>query len=219
MYGHKVLRDVIDEKVGSDSFIKNINGYKLHFLNGKVKSKELPVKLPILKTKYSKYKGMANPNIGTFDIETYIDQDSKSKVYALEFTTLEKVKNNDISMYYLGYDGETRDEIIIKCIDNMLSVRNRDHIYYTHNLGGFGIIFILATLRRVNTEKGFNYYIIETKLRDSKVLKAVVRVKTPSGYSKISFVDLYNLLPDSLDNQSKSFGSNTQKGILPLYFY
>jgi len=218
MYGLKVLSNVIDEKVGKDSFIRNINGMKLHFENGKVKCKELPIKLPILKIKHSKYKGMANPNIGTFDIETYKDMDSKSKVYALGFTTLEKVKNNDISMYYLGYEGKTSDEITLKCINDMLSVRNRNHIYYTHNLGGYDIVFILATLRKVNSEKGFNYYIIDTKLRDSKVLKAVVKVKTPSGYNKITFVDSLNLLPDNLDNLSKSFGSKTKKGILPYTF-
>jgi hypothetical protein len=218
MYGFKVLNNVIDEIVGKDSFIRDIQGSKFHFENAKLKNKELPIKLPIIKPKYSKYKGMSNPNIGSFDVETYKDMDSNSKVYALGFTTLEKVKNNDISIYYLGSDGKTSHEIIIKCINDMLSVRNRDHIYYTHNLGGFDVIFVLAALRRVNSEKGFNYYIIDARLRDSKVLKVVVRVKTPSGYSKITFIDSLNLLPDSLDNLSKAFGSNTKKGILPYSF-
>lgn len=218
MSGYKILDNVIDLKLGKNSFIREINDSKFHFYNNKVVNKEFRVKFPILKLKYSKYKGMANPNIGSFDIETYLDKDSKSKVYALGFTTLEKLKNNQVSMYYLGVEAKTSDELIIKCLDDMLSVRNRDHIYYTHNLGGYDIIFILAALRNVNSKKGFDYYIIDTLLRDSKVLKAVVKVKTASGYSKISFVDSYNLLTDSLDNLSKSFGSKTKKGLLPYSF-
>jgi hypothetical protein len=35
---------------------------------------------------------MANPNIGSFDMETYKDFDSHSKVYALGFATLEMLK-------------------------------------------------------------------------------------------------------------------------------
>jgi len=218
MYGFKVLSNVIDEKVGEDSFIRNINNTKLHFENGKVITKILPIKLPLLKYKPSKYKGMANPNIGAFDIETYKHKDGNSKVYALGFTNLEKSKYSEVFKYYLGYQGKTSDDIIIKCINDMLTVKNRDHIYFTHNLGGFDIVFILAAMKRVNIEKGFEYYIIDTRLRDTKVLKSVVRVKTPSGYSKITLVDSYNLLIDSLDNLCKSFGSNVKKGLLPYGF-
>ena len=35
---------------------------------------------------------MPNPNIGTFDMETYKDLDSNSKVYALGFATLQMLK-------------------------------------------------------------------------------------------------------------------------------
>lgn len=218
MHGFKILNNVIDEKLSNDSFIRQIANSKFFFEKGIVKKKILPVKLPILKSKPSKYKGMANTNIGSFDIETYKDYDGKSKVYALGFTTLDKLKDNIVKIFYLGIDAFTPKELIIKCIDDMLSSKNRDHIYYTHNLGGFDIVFLLHALRTVNSEKGFNYYILETKLRDSKVLKSVVRVKTSSGYSKITFIDSYNLLTDNLDNLSKSFGSKVTKGILPYTF-
>ena len=218
MHGFKILNNVIDEKLSNDSFIREIANSKFFFEKGIVKKKIFPVKLPILKSKPSKYKGMANTNIGSFDIETYKDYDGNSKVYALGFTNLGKLKDNIVNIFYLGIDAVTPKELIIKCIDDMLSSKNRDHIYYTHNLGGFDIVFVLHTLRTVNYEKGFNYYIIDTKLRDSKVLKCVVRVKTSSGYSKITFIDSYNLLTDNLDNLSKSFGSKVTKGILPYTF-
>jgi hypothetical protein len=37
----------------------------------------------------------------------------------------------------------------------MLSVKNRDHIYYTHNLGGYDIVFLLKALKEANKQKGF----------------------------------------------------------------
>ena len=218
MHGFKILNNVIDENLSNDCFIREIDNSKFLFDKGIVKKIIFPVKLPILKCKPYKYRGMQNTNIGSFDIETYKDSDGRSKVYALGFTTLEKFKDNIVQTYYLGEDALTPKELIINCINDMLSSKNRDHIYYTHNLGGFDIVFVLYALRTVNTEKGFNYYIIDTKLRDSKVLKCVVRVKIPSGYSKITFIDSYNLLTDNLDNLSKSFGSKVTKGILPYTF-
>ncbi|RKF65812.1 putative DNA polymerase [Erysiphe neolycopersici] len=193
MHGFKILNNVIDEKLSNDSFIRQIANSKFFFEKGIVKKKIFPVKLPILKSKPSKYKGMANTNIGSFDIETYKDYDGNSKVYALGFTNLDKLKDNIVNIFYLGIDAVTPKELIIK-------------------------LFVLHALRTVNTEKGFNYYIIDTKLRDSKLLKCVVRVKTSSGYSKITFIDSYNLLTDNLDNLSKSFGSKVIKGILPYTF-
>ena len=96
MHGFKVLNNVIDEKLSNDSFIRQIDNSKFLFENGIVKKKILPVKLPILNSKPSKYRGMPNTYIGSFDIETYKDSDGKSKVYALGFTTLQKFKDNKV---------------------------------------------------------------------------------------------------------------------------
>ena len=100
----------------------------------------------------------------------------------------------------------------------MLSAKNKDHIYYTHNLGGYDIVFLLKALKEANKLKGFEYYKIDTNLTDSKILKWVVKVKTPSGYNKITFVDSYNLLTDNLSNLSKSFGSEVKKALFPYSF-
>ena len=75
IYGYKVLKDVIDEKLANNNFIREINNSKFYFENGVVNKKIIPVKLPIIKNKLSKYKGTANSNIGSFDIETYLDKD------------------------------------------------------------------------------------------------------------------------------------------------
>lgn len=210
MHGFKILNNVIDEKISNESFIREIDNSKFFLDKGIVKKKILPVKLPILKSKPSFYKGMKT-NIGSFDIETYKDYVGL-KVYALGFTTLDKLKDNIVKILNLGIDAFTKE--LIKCIDDMLSSKNRDHIYYTHNLGGFDIVFVLHALRTENSLKGLNYYIIETKLRDSKVLKCVVREKTSSGYSKITFIDSYNLLTDNLNQKALVLN----KGILPYTF-
>ena len=217
LHGSLILT-VTDEILDNECFNRVINSAKFYFEKDEVKGKSLPVKLPLIKPKPTKYKGMANPNIGSFDIETFKDYDSNSKVYALGFTNTEKAKDKQVTIYYLGRDGNTSDEIIIKCIDDMLKPQNNNHIYYTHNLGGYDIVFILAALRRENTRKDCKHYIMNSKLRDNKILKTSISVKTPSGYSKITFIDSYNLLTDNLDNLSKSFGSETKKGLLPYTF-
>lgn len=61
-----------------------------------------------------------------------------------------------VKIYYLGQDAKTSNVLIVKCINEILSVKFKDYIYYTHNLGGFFIIFIFSALRQVNLDKGFN---------------------------------------------------------------
>lgn len=216
--GYKVIANVIDEILDKNRFSRRINNVLIEFEGEEVNKKSIQVKLPVFKLKPTRYTGMANPNIGTFDMETYKDLNSHSKVYALGFTTLDMLKDKKTTLYYLTRDGETSDDIIVKCIDDMLSVKNRDHIYYTHNLGGYDIVFLLKALKEANKQKGFEYYKIDSNLRDSKVLKCVVKIKTHSGYNKITFVDSYNLLTDNLDALSKSFGSEVKKGLFPYSF-
>lgn len=82
----------------------------------------------------------------------------------------------------------------------MLSVKNRDHIYYTpHNLGNFDLIFILKAMKDANKEKGYEHYIINSILRDSKVLKCVKEprsAKTSSIYRAVRSVknNLYRFI-------------------------
>lgn len=45
------------------------------------------------------YKGMSNPKLGTFDIESYIDTDGVAKVYCLGFVTL--ANKSLVNSYYI----------------------------------------------------------------------------------------------------------------------
>jgi hypothetical protein len=217
--GFKILADVIDQEISKNKFIRNIKNISIEFEENTVTRKNIQVKLPILKLKPTKYTNAPNPKIGSLDLETFRDTGSNSKVYAIGFSNLSMLKTEIKSnMYYLTRDGTTSKEIIIKCINEMLTPKHRDHIYYVHNLGGFDIVFLLNALKETNKEKGMEYYKIKTIFRDSKVLKCSVMVKTPSGYNKITLIDSYNLLIDNLDNLSKAFGSNTKKGVFPYTF-
>jgi len=217
--GFKIVGNVIDTKISERRFTREIKNISIEFEEDHVIRKDIQIKLPCMKQKYSKYTNMPDSNIGTFDMETFRDTDSNSQVYALGFSNLSMLENkNKSSTYYLNEHGKTSNEIIVKCINDMLTSKNRNHIYYTHNLGGFDLVFLLYALKATNTEKGMEYYIIKTNFRDNKILKCTVKVKTKSGYDKITFIDSYNLLPDSLDNLSKSFGSKTKKGLFPYDF-
>lgn len=55
-------------------------------------------------------KSGLNRNIGSFDTETFTNDDGKSKIYSLGFSNNELNKNKKQSkMYYLGVDGFTSD--------------------------------------------------------------------------------------------------------------
>nr|Q01529.1 RecName: Full=Probable DNA polymerase [Podospora anserina]CAA43117.2 DNA polymerase [Podospora anserina] len=252
MTGFKFKDNILDKELTTKIFSRQIGNTTIEFDGADIINKEIKLKLPIIRLNYKPFTDL-NSRIGTFDLETFRDYNSNSAVYALGFSTLSMSKTDKkTSMYYLTKDGNTSHEIIIKCINEMLSSDYRDHIYFTHNLGGYDIIFILHALKLENKIilenklKGINtiveddkkikvkkkkpisdvnkksqnkdHYEISTILRDDRILKCVIKVKTPSGYNKITFIDSYNILPDKLDNLAKSFGTEIQKGLFPYEF-
>jgi len=95
--------------------------------------------------KNNKYSAFPNPNIGTFDVETY-ETDSIAKIYALGFHS--NLQEKPIT-FYIGKDLDS-DKIVIDCIKMMLQSKYSEVIWYCHNLGGFDSHFIINTLLRYN---------------------------------------------------------------------
>lgn len=93
LLGFKVIGNVIDERISKNRFTRNIQNISIEFEGEVINKKSVQVKLPVFKLKPTRYTGMYNPNIGTFDMETYKDLDSNSKVYALGFATLNMLKD------------------------------------------------------------------------------------------------------------------------------
>jgi hypothetical protein len=169
------------------------------------------------------YKASSNPFIGTLDLETYNDRDGYAKVYALGFYTNKEADSNQNPITFYLETGMTSAELILKCIDNMLTSKYNGYSFYVHNFGGFDAPFIINTLLTANANLGYEYYKLDYNLRDNKLLKLEIKVEIDSytqksGFYKIVIFDSYKLLSGSLHDLSRSFGLDTIKGYFPHKF-
>lgn len=161
-----------------------------------------------------------NTLFGTFDLETFRDDSNLARVYALGFYTK---LDSEPQLYYLtDYPNIQSEELILKCIDSMLTNKYNNYLFYAHNLGHYDIVFIYNVLLQYNLNKGSDYYILNTTMRDNIIIKLDIRIKKISNinedlhrYIKISFVDSLNLLNLSLDKLTKIFELPVQKGHFP----
>jgi hypothetical protein len=231
----KEIKDtIISNNNNNVIFTRKIRGVTLEIMDKvKVNKIEINNKLisikplkPILEKKIDR-----NINFGSFDLETFIDSDGIAKVYALGFLTnidkqpklfyitdLFNDKNNNINDFDLfSY------KLILKCIDFILSNRKyNNYIFYTHNFGAYDVIFLYDNLLKANFDKKYDYYILNTILRDDRIIKLEIKIKINEGekikYNKITFVDSLNLLNNSLSNLAESFNVETKKGYFPYDF-
>ena len=107
----------------------------------------------------------------------------------------------------------------------MLVNKYNNYIFYVHNLGHYDIVFMYNILLKVNLDKGYEYYILNTTMRDNTIIKLEIKIKVYSmtkenkyRYIKISFVDSLNLLNSSLDKLTRAFNIDVKKGNFPHTF-
>ena len=135
-----------------------------------------------------------NTNFGTFDIETFLDSDGISKVYALGFAINTE---NKVKLYYVTDDKyinsiikenrdnymdqnmyrEISDKLVLDCINDMLIHKYHNFIFYVHNFGKFDVIFLYNVLLRANDKLGFDYYILTPIMRDNIIIKLTIKIK------------------------------------------
>jgi hypothetical protein len=65
-----------------------------------------------------------------------------TKVYALGFSYLreENIDNFENIKFYLE-DNQTSEDLVLECLNKMLETKYNNCIFYTHNLGGYDILF------------------------------------------------------------------------------
>lgn len=145
-------------------------------INYKVKNKLQPIKPLELVVKDR------NTNFGTFDLETFKDIDNLAKVYALGFYT--KLDKSPNLFYLTDYPHYNSDQLILKCIDEMLVNKYNNYIFYVHNLGHYDIVFLYNVILKYNLRKGYDYYILKTIMRDNTIIKLDIRKKNNIKYSR-----------------------------------
>ena len=214
----------VDTSIDQNTFTRSISNTCFTISNGSIINVTNKKKLQPIKYYGKQYKSSANPYIGTLDLETFVDTDGISKVYALGFYTYIEEKRGVDPVTYFLQKNETFSELLINCFNNILSKMYNDYTFYTHNFGSFDSIFILKILTEYNIQVGFEYYKLKTTFRDNKLLKLVVSVKKLNDVTKkeqlykISIVDSYNILNKKLSKLGDLFESNVTKGYFPYSF-
>jgi len=97
----------------------------------------------------------------------------------------------------------------------------RKTTFYVHNLGKFDAVFIIKELIRFNlTEEGKkNPYIIQNPtIRNSDILKIVIRRKVEGKVRTITLMDSYAILPSSLRKLCSDYKVDLAKSYFPYRF-
>jgi hypothetical protein len=212
------VKDVI---INNNTFTRTIGKSSFTISNNNVIGLASYKELLPIKNHYRPYKASSNPFIGTLDLEAYEDNDGYAKVYAIGFYTKREHDNNKSPKTFFINKERDSSEIVLKCIDSMLSGRYNNYTFYTHNLGGYDAVFLVKILTECNLSKGYDYYRINALYRDNKILKLEIKVSPEDkklGFNKIVIVDSYNLLSGSLFNLSHAFGLDVVKGHFPHRF-
>lgn len=98
-------------------------------------------------------------------------------------------------------------------IDELLRPKYNNIKFYSHNLAGYDIVFILKTLVEFNsrTDNPSLHYKVFPIMRDEKILKLTLKQNNRS----LTLLDSYCLLTSSLAKLAKDFNVKTQKSDFP----
>ena len=115
--------------------------------------------------------------------------------------------------------------MVLECLNSMLINKYNNYLFYCHNFGKFDFIFIFNIMLKYNEFIGHDYYELKPILSNGKLLKLDIKINKNYGiletnpvYIKISFIDSYNILSNSLDNLTRDFKVNYLKGKFPYSF-
>lgn len=217
----------VDTIQGMDSFSRSKDFMVIYIKDNKVINLNAFKELPIIKYTAKAYKGSVNPLIGSIDLEAFKDNDDHVKIYAIGYVGLKEEPRT----FYLNENFDS-SSLLLQCFDEILTKKYDGYTFYTHNFGGYDSAFILKILKEFNNVKGYDYYKLNPRYRDNRLLslgimvrkelsnrkQSEASVKKEPGWIKISIVDSYTLLSNNLYDLSISFGLKITKGHFPHSF-
>lgn len=124
-------------------------------------------------------------NFLTFDIETYLDEKSNSIPYAYGFY------DGKTSFVYYKTDFNNFDEMLLKCINDMMKPIYKGSVVYGHNFTKFDSTFLLKLL--------YNNFKVKNISKDNDLI--YIKIKPLSGSkpkTSLIFRDSKKLLISSL---------------------
>lgn len=217
--GEFVLRS-FDYVINDKQFIRKIGKMSIYIDNNEVTKYEISDVLPsILKRNYKEVKTITNTKIGVLDLETYYHSlEDKTYVYCLGFRILEE---DEKRKFYKNIN-QASEDLVLECINAMLTEKYHNFIFYVHNLSGFDVVFILSALSNFNLKyQGTykeEYYKLIPVFRDGVIIKLTIIIKKNKRSIKINLVDSYPLLMSSLSKLSRDFECTTIKTPFPYQF-
>jgi hypothetical protein len=158
---------------------------------------------------------IANPNIGTIDLETTSSE--KPRCYSIGFYTN---LDDKPKTFYIDKDIDSC-KLVHSCFEEMMRHKYRNVTFYAHNLGKFDAVFILKELILFNqTPEGkINPYIIPEPLtRNSDILKLVVKRNIDKKTRSVTIMDSLAILPRSLRDLCRDYKVENPKSYFPYEF-
>lgn len=208
------LETIVDKYIGISTYVRQVGNVKGYINKKGLYKKEIVTKFNhvYLRDLKGKISRMLHPEwrIGVLDLEAYtIGQTAKT--YAIGFYT-----KNNIKTFYIDSNLNS-DNLIIKCLDNMLIDKYNGYSFYVHNWTKYDVYFIfrvVVMLNRLHPE----IYTFEPKIRDSDIIGLRISRKVNKNNYTIHILDSYNILQSSLDNLARTFNTEIQKSFFPHKF-
>lgn len=205
-----VINNVTDRYISNNKVIRSVGNKEMVLVDNKMVKVTTNISLKALDKPKINILRITNPNIGSIDTETYLDDDGIRKIYALGFrTNLEDTPH----IYYVDKEDMNSDKIVLKMVDELLRTKYSDITFYCHNLGGYDVVFLLKVLYNYN-DRNEDKYKISPLLKDDNIIKVVIS----KGYKSFTIVDSYSILNSSLAKLGKDFEVSTIKTYFPYKF-
>ena len=186
-----------------------LSGHTITFVNNEAVRTDIRFNSKQLLESYRNFD--KDNNIGTIDIESYTNDQNEAVAYSIGYKT-----DKLLQTFYLDSFDSTHS-MILSCIESMLTKDNHRYSFYAHNMGEFDGILILKSLMLRSDELGLTLKTFsnnEGKLISIEISKKIAHKKS----IKISILDSYLLLPQSLSKLASVFNCNVQKSVFPYEF-
>lgn len=105
------------------------------------------------KKRDKKIVNIHNPNIGTLDLETFVNKYGIPVVYAAGFYV--SGMGDESFKRYINTTTLDSDEVVLYCINAMMNPKYNKFVYYVHNLAKYDVTFIIKTLVDFNLKIGY----------------------------------------------------------------
>lgn len=155
--------------------------------------------------------------IGVIDTETCQDFNNPglNKIYALGYKT-----NNQSEKIFFVDNNNSFDSIVINFVNELLTSKFNNYIFYCHNFGNYDAIFLIKVLLEYNQIHGETYD-LDFIFRENTILSMTItkldNLGKPSSH-KLIIRDSYAILTEKLSKLCESFGITEQKSVFPHHF-